>query len=168
MPIDNLYLLAYFLFINLNVYMIIEGIDGVTHINIYSKGQTDLGKWLSNFSRTPFICDEGKFESIEGYWYWLGSRDDRLRKLSGYQAKKLGSNLPRMIEVDNFETRIKKAIICKLKAHPYIFKALVDSELPFAHYYVFGGHRKDAGFPWLVEFFEELRMKSKEYKGKSK
>ena len=29
--------------------------DGVTHINIYSKGQTELGGLLSNFSRTPFV-----------------------------------------------------------------------------------------------------------------
>lgn len=148
--------------------MIIDGQDGITHINIYSKGETDLGRWLSNFSRTPFTCEEGRFESIEGYWYWLGSRDDRLRKLSGYPAKKLGKDLPRIVEVDNFESKIKKAIICKLKANPYILKALLESELPFAHYYVFCGYRKDAGFQWLVEFFEELRMKAKQYKDKSK
>jgi len=28
----------------------IEGIDGETHINIYSKGKTEIGRWLSNFS----------------------------------------------------------------------------------------------------------------------
>lgn len=147
--------------------MIIEGQDGITHINIYSKGETSLGRYLSNFSKTPFVCEEGKFESIEGYWYWLGTRDDRLRKLSGYSAKQLGKSLPRMVDVDNFESKIKKAIVCKLKNNPYILKGLIESELPFAHYYMFGSYRKDAGFDWLVEFFEELRMKAKEYKAKN-
>lgn len=27
-----------------------EDIDGIHHINIYSKGKTEVGKWLSNFS----------------------------------------------------------------------------------------------------------------------
>jgi len=29
--------------------------DGITHINIYSKGKTDLGRMLSNFAKLPFI-----------------------------------------------------------------------------------------------------------------
>lgn len=28
--------------------------DGIDHINVYSKGKTELGKLLSNFARTPF------------------------------------------------------------------------------------------------------------------
>ena len=142
--------------------MIIEGRDGVTHINIYSKGETPLGRYLSNWYRAPFECEDGNFESIEGYWYWLGSRDERLRTLSGYQAKYLGRTLPRPYKLEDFELRIKKAIICKLKAHVYIMEDLRKSTLPFAHYYIFNNYRKDGGFDWLVEFFEELRMKLKE------
>jgi len=50
--------------------------DGVTHINIYSKGRTTLGQMLSNFEDSPFTCEDGNFRSIEDYWYWL-SVDNR-------------------------------------------------------------------------------------------
>ena len=50
--------------------MIIEGIDGMTHINVYSKGKTEIGRWLSNFAYSPIdLGNEGYFSSIEGYWY---------------------------------------------------------------------------------------------------
>jgi hypothetical protein len=42
--------------------------DGITHINIYSKGKTELGRWLSNFTYHPIETEDGKFDSVEGYW----------------------------------------------------------------------------------------------------
>ena len=46
--------------------------DGVTHINVYSKGATALGRALSNFARIPVVVvPNGRFESVEAYWYWL-------------------------------------------------------------------------------------------------
>ena len=45
--------------------------DGITHINIYSKGQTELGKMLSNFAKFPIQTVDGNFMSVEGYWYFL-------------------------------------------------------------------------------------------------
>jgi len=61
--------------------------DGLSHINIYSKGMTELGRLLSNFANTPVNTpQDGKFTSIEGYWYWLlGKNDNRevLRTLHG-------------------------------------------------------------------------------------
>ena len=47
--------------------------DGINHINIYSKGKTEVGRILSNFN-TPFFKYEtphGKFRSLEGYYHWL-------------------------------------------------------------------------------------------------
>ena len=69
--------------------------DGITHVNIYSQGKTKLGKWLSNFSHTPIDTEDGHFESIEGYWYWLVTDNinkDILRGLYGYEAKKPGES----------------------------------------------------------------------------
>jgi hypothetical protein len=61
-----------------NIEMWIPEEDGVTHINIYSKGKTELGRWLTNFSYSPFNHPEyGKFLSMEGFWYW----DSRPRNL---------------------------------------------------------------------------------------
>ena len=46
--------------------------DGITHINVYSKGATALGRALSNFARIPvMVVPNGRFESVEAYWYWL-------------------------------------------------------------------------------------------------
>jgi hypothetical protein len=65
--------------------------DGIGHINVYSKAKTKLGRELSNFSFSPFTHPEdGKFNSIEGYWYWLGCKQEKLRKVWGYAAKRLG------------------------------------------------------------------------------
>lgn len=45
--------------------------DGIDHINIYSKGKTALGKFLSNFTQCDVETKHGEFGSIEAYWYWL-------------------------------------------------------------------------------------------------
>jgi hypothetical protein len=45
--------------------------DGIEHINIYSKGRTALGIFLSNFTQCDLETEDGEFSSIEGYWYWL-------------------------------------------------------------------------------------------------
>lgn len=80
--------------------MILQGEDGKDFINIYSKGKTSIGQWLSNFAHTPFKCEHGIFASIESYWYWLGCEDDDLRNLYGWQAKTEGRKRDRLI--DNF------------------------------------------------------------------
>lgn len=64
--------------------------DGVTHINVYSRGETAVGRWLSNFTRCSLETEDGNFESIEGYWYWLTTHDCELRELHGFLAKKVG------------------------------------------------------------------------------
>lgn len=141
--------------------------DGIDHINIYSKGQTELGRWLTNFAHSPIeIPEHGKFSSIEGYWYWLGSKDERLRSLFGYEAKKLGESLS-IEEINGFEGYIQKAIDIKLKSDRERLNEFIGSFLPFDHYYVFGGVRKDAGYKWIVEHFENRRKLLKEWKSKT-
>jgi hypothetical protein len=118
--------------------------DGVKFINVYSKGLTPLGRMLSNFYKSPFTCEDGKFVSIEGYWYWLGlSPDnpnrDKLRLVSGFYAKKLGRELRGNSKYcdPNFKDKILKAISCKLDQHPEIMSLLKSSALPFVHFYCF-------------------------------
>lgn len=141
--------------------------DGVDHINIYSQGKTELGKWLTNFAYSPIdILEHGKFNSIEGYWYWLGTKDERLRRLSGWEAKRLGKTLEAK-EVDGFEDLIRKAIDIKLKSSPQKMKEFAASNLPFDHYYVFGGLKKDAGYKWILEHFENRRTLLKDWLSKT-
>jgi hypothetical protein len=135
--------------------------DGFTHINIYSKGQTPLGRILSNFSPFRFKCDDGVFASIEGYWYWLKCKDDTLRKLVGYRAKEFGklkSEHGEKYTEEEFREKICKAIAIKMDTYKDM---VVKSELPFTHYYVYGNTAKYAGYEWIVEFIEDYRRQLK-------
>lgn len=110
------------------------------HINVYSKGESELGRLLSNFAHIPLDLPVHKhFESMEGYWYWLTKRDDRLREEWGYSAKQLGRKLPNMNKCINFERCIKEALLLKLK-NPAIHKLLKETKpITLRHYYVNDG-----------------------------
>ena len=144
--------------------LIDPSLDGITHINIYSKASTKLGRALSNFAPLGFeLPDDGRFESVEGYWYWLGTgcKYDKLRTLSGYEAKKYGRRFERVV-VDGFEEKIKRALKCKLDSHPGLKKAFTDSTLPFKHYYYYGepSNAKVVNVEnsdWIVDYIHELR-----------
>ena len=71
--------------------------DGIDHINIYSRGHTELGQYLSNFAYTPIQTEDGRFYSIEGYWYWLNTHNDKLRLLYGFKARSFGKELDKTI-----------------------------------------------------------------------
>jgi hypothetical protein len=65
--------------------------DSVSHINIYSKAATQLGRMLSNFYHAAFEYGKyGYFESVEGFWYYYftGQKHEHLRTLYGIAAKK--------------------------------------------------------------------------------
>lgn len=107
--------------------MIGEGIDGVDHINIYSKGKTSLGRWLTNFAYSPFIIEingeHHQFVSIEGLWYWILTGDDSLKSCYGYDAKSRGKEILKQLKTTkqprfHKEDIIKKAIDEKIKNNP--------------------------------------------------
>lgn len=134
--------------------------DGKTHINVYSKGLTELGQFLSNFADAPALTPDGEFASIEGYWYWLSCRDDRLRKLSGWLAKSVGrrSKGKDWIKSADFKERIKTAIRMKLEAYPDMYAELKACKLPLTHYYVYGS--KVTNVPkakWIIDYIETLK-----------
>lgn len=139
--------------------------DGIDHINIYSKSKVELGRALSNFAWSPFkLAGLGEFASVEGFWYWLKCKDDRLRKVWGFEAKRLGREIigsDGAKENPEFKALIKRALVEKVRAHPEIEAMLKESSLPFAHYYVFNGREVAAGFEWIVEAWEEIRRKLK-------
>lgn len=137
--------------------------DGISHINVYSKGKTKLGRFLSNFSYSPFHLDNhGRFDSIEGYWYWLRNEDDKLRYLCGFSAKKYGRKIKKEIfyTEEEFRNLIKKAIFKKLISYPLFFSELINSKHPLVHYYVFGNKCINAGFEWIIEFIDKIRKQN--------
>lgn len=135
--------------------------DGVDHINIYSKGKTELGRMLSNFAKTPFVHPvDGQFMSIEGYWYWLSTKDDNLRHKWGFDAKAYGRQVKGSDWSDDpeFKSKIKQAITIKITQDKDLARQLRESTLPFVHYYVFKGHvvvPKDG--EWIIDHILELR-----------
>lgn len=142
--------------------------DGVTHINVWSRGQTDLGQYLSHFSNIPFEHPEfGRFASREGFWHWLrnGMVDDELRNLHGIAAKRRGQEGRGEFQyVPNFSEEIISATYLTLLQHPSIAKLFLASSLPFTHYYVMpdnenGGKlvKEGSGAKWQCDGLEELR-----------
>lgn len=140
--------------------MILVEEDGVTHLNVYSKARTKLGRFLSNFAHAPVDLEDGRFESLEGYWYWLNTEQDNLRNLYGYEAKRLGKMYGRREYAprrDEFQARFKAALTAKLTQYPGAWKELKECKLPLTHYYVFGGTVKEAGHLWVIEHIDSLR-----------
>lgn len=134
--------------------------DGFTHVNVYSKGKTELGRFLSNFTDFHISTEDGPFRTIEGYWYWLSSRDERLRLTNGFDSKKLGRSISAQewLRDPEFKNKIRKAIIIKIVSNSEMLDAFIVTKLPFTHYYVYGEKVIDvpqAG--WIVDFLEWLR-----------
>lgn len=115
--------------------------DGIDHINVYSKGKSELGRLLTNFAFTPFKHPKyGHFASMEAFWYWLGTgmQHNKLRCLYGTSAKNAGRLLER-VEHPNFKEEISEAIRFKLQQTPEIVILLMRIKpMPLAHYYVYG------------------------------
>jgi len=137
--------------------------DGTAHINIYSKGATEIGRYLSNFTRSPIETEDGHFESIEGYWYWLGcTHPDRdvLRDLYGYKAKQVGRDLgsPDWMDDETFKSKIKKALDIKIAGLPWdLVPQFYNKKLPFTHYYVYNNKIIDVPkAKWLIDHLEVL------------
>lgn len=140
--------------------------DGIDHINVYSRGNTVVGRWMSNWYREALLTEDGDFASVEGYWYWLGTHDDRFRTLAGWDAKQLGRAIGRTIHLseDEFRRKIRAAIHSKAAMNPAMMRRLVElKKLPLTHYYVYDGNVVDAGFEWILEIWEELRCAADEH-----
>jgi len=138
--------------------------DGVTHINVYSKAETEVGRWLSNFTYCPVKTEDGSFNSIEGYWYWLTVREESLRTVHGFQAKRIGRESQKVVEIDSdvFREKICKALDLKLKSRS---KWVAESvNLPLDHYYNYGGKEVRADkYMWIIEHLEKRIKQLKEY-----
>lgn len=157
--------------------------DGETHINIYSKGRSDLGRFLSNFTRSDTVTDHGKFRSLEGYYHFLRGlaalrnckRDVRgyeqrledLRYVDGGFAQSLGrwirsdfiKDAIHFVDLDDeFFAHFKSALTAKVE-HPEYKEKFYSSRLPFTHYYIVGngGIYHHPRFDWLSNMLEDIR-----------
>lgn len=144
--------------------------DGLDHINAWSKGETSMGRQLSNFAHTPFTHPRyGPFKSVEGFWYWVktGMQHDHLRELWGYIAKKEGSKLP-IVNCTEFEDIIREGLYSKITQTHLLSERLAGSTLPICHYYWYGDLPSDkyvvvvpiSGL-FQMEFIADLRQQIK-------
>ena len=115
--------------------------DGVSHINVYFYGKTRIGRLLSNMSNHPtYHKVYGHFAGCEGAWYYLctGMKDDKLKVLSGFEAKKYGKKLKRIYN-PNMRDEMWEMVKWKIDNTPEILNGFIESDLPFVHYYHYNG-----------------------------
>lgn len=159
-------------------------LDGIEHINIYSKGETYLGRSLTNMSNIPFEFNNRKYNSMEGFFfivtgYFLNLPDFKrnseiVKKLSScscYDAKKIGGKLINHKPIpdekfDEFKAIYESALRCKIEQSPRILKELRESSLPFLHYYFYGekDNAKVIENPkhnWMIEIIQKIRTELK-------
>lgn len=142
--------------------------EGKTHINVYSKSLTDLGRMLSNFYHFPFDIDGyGHFECVEAFWYYLGLKNpdkdgDILRNVWGYEAKKIGEELYKAgkdgLKEEHMEELILSAIDMKFQAKKHLLLPKYY-DLPIVHYYNYNGRVIDVTdkFRWYVDGITYIR-----------
>ena len=140
--------------------------DGKTHINIYSKGRTFLGRFLSHRTLCELNLPEGRFLCVSAYWYHLTCKEDsRLNRVHDWETELLAtqlSPLPRkqQLPAAELQAKIKKALDAKIKWSDYWQEEFTESELPFLHYYLDAeGNVVDESrkYRWLLNHLEARR-----------
>lgn len=148
--------------------------EGRTHINIYSKSNNALGRWLSNFHKSPFTHEEfGTFVSVEGFYYWLltGKVYEELRELHGLEAREAGKKYERVRDErdEEFIESIKEAIAYKILGWSSLQSKMLRNNLPYTHYYYFGEVENPKVYrlpqhDYMVSLVEEISQILKERK----
>lgn len=137
-----------------------RGEDGVDHINVYSKGKTQVGQLLSNFAATPFSISGLLYRSVEGWWYWRLTGVDRCRFLAGFDAKEFGRVQTR-INKDISPDELLKVYQAKADQNPAVKRLMQDNAmapnpLPYDHYYVYGGKVVETKWRWTGQLWNKV------------
>lgn len=131
--------------------------EGITHVNIYSKSELPLGRFLSNFAHAPIQYKEIEFASVEAIWYWKLTGENSLISLHGFEAKKKGKMFP-VISAPLSEIELCEINWIKINQYPLLKKALLSVDLPLTHYYVMYGRKVDANdYLWTAKLWEKIR-----------
>jgi hypothetical protein len=142
--------------------------DGIEHINVYGAGKTELGRLLSNLTRTPFtLKEQGPFQCVEGWWYWqslycqnkITGAAAELRDLWGHRCKMLGRKLHldrRLMTIA--PTRFTLMVVYREKAlqNPEVKRLLQENKLPFDHYYVYNGKCTPTKWRWTGIIWKDV------------
>lgn len=118
----------------------VRGVDGIDHINIYSNGQSELGRELSLETRCKFKHPIlGPFTSMTGYWTFVKSysHSDAYRnkpaKSCLFLSKKQNDVKKQVI---NFTSIILEGMYYRIISDEKLVQDVKESTLPFDMYYV--------------------------------
>jgi hypothetical protein len=139
--------------------------DGIDHINIgVVRRSPGLAGLLSNQSRRSPIDHPymGHFATMESYWTYLqyASPPDSIRELHGRALQAMVKKLDNKVRRKYFRDLIMDGNFYRIQQSSAIKRAFIESELPFANYYLHG----DSNVPiyptvssWLIQDLHELR-----------
>lgn len=135
--------------------------DGISHINVYTRGATVLGRGLSNLSdcniEHPYF---GHFRTLEGLWYYMktGFKDDTFRIVKGLSAREQGKKMP-SAQYPLFNKMFKLGMLEKLDRNQNLQHELINNDLPLAHYYVYGTRVHQLNHhQWQLDYWMLLRQ----------
>lgn len=149
--------------------------DGFTHINVFSKSKSKLGRALSNFAHTPITLGENYFESVESWWYW--SKMNNINNSSLFPhftpeqiidvKTKIGKEAKiyfrELFKGDSStfnptKEQLKEAYLQKLAEHREIEIMLFANKLPLAHYYMMFDKKVNAdSTAWTAQLWDEIK-----------
>lgn len=141
--------------------------DGIDHINIWEKADTELGRFLSHGSNNDFNHSQlGRFNNMEALWHYVQSeeRDDRIRNMRGRYLKNFSRQLT-PLRVSNFKAIIMDSNYQRIRQYEPMVELIVATDLPFDCYYVNHDSKlriRPVFFKWLILGFEEIRRALKE------
>lgn len=149
--------------------------DGITHINIYTRGSTQIGRFLTNLSgyRIYSSTFDKSFPTVEHLWFWLKTNDDRILEVGNpFNIKPFIKNNKIIIlnNIPDFKKIIIKSFVQKLKNlsnnDKELFNLFYESTLPFTHYYFYGEKEnakviEQPQHEWQVKAWERIRHEIK-------
>ena len=157
--------------------------DGEKWINFYSAGETELGRNLSHFTHRPFKIHNKEFASLEGYWHWLKLKMvvkkemDFLQCQYGKSARSGGRFYRKELTLlekaffskksnnDKFWKLFKEAAIASITSDQNLVDELVNSKLPFKHYYLINFKPIEADKDgYVCKMYEDIRKELKKIK----
>lgn len=110
------------------------------------------------FSASFELPEDGSFESIGGYWWWLLSGKDKARKLSGkdvFTEKNVGAK--NRVKTEEFQDKILKATWHKIRQNQKIFWRFEQNILDFRRYYVHEGKLyRPSDSEWICDGLEVM------------
>lgn len=110
-------------------------VDGEDHIRLYHRGNTELGRRLSDFYIRPFQTEFGQFNHLYGFGVWLmtGRKNQKLRELPPHVCVQILQQHKATFTAD-YIRHYGQALAASLLVDPELGLMLRDSTLPILVY----------------------------------